>query len=262
MVEAYLQSEVMRQSLELASEIQMGLLPKTFPAFPEIPQIDVFGMVEPAQEVGGDLYDFFLLDGNRICFIIGDVSGKGVPAALFMAMVRTAFRMAALAADGSVASIVGRLNDFLCESNNSQMFVTVLAGILDLRNGSIQYADGGHEPPFIVRASGGATMIEKVGGLANGFISGYVFEDGLIQLDPGDSLILYTDGISEAMNVDHHLFGADRIQESLDRAKPGITAQEITKALLSDVAGFVGGAVQSDDITLLVLRYAGVPAAA
>jgi len=259
MVESYLQSQMMKQSLELAREIQMGLLPKTFPAFPQIPEIDIFGMIKPAQEVGGDLYDFFLLDGNRICFIVGDVSGKGIPAALFMAMVRTAFRMAALASTGSIASIVGRLNDFLCESNYSQMFVTVFAGILDLRDGSIEYADGGHEPPFIVRGAGGASMIEKVGGLAVGFISGYEFHNGKMNLVPGDSLVLYTDGITEAMDSEHHLLGADRIEEILHRAQPGIVAQSITELLLSGVAAFVGGAEQSDDITLLVLRYGGPP---
>jgi phosphoserine phosphatase RsbU/P len=255
MVEAYLQSQMLKQSLQLAREIQMGLIPKDFPAFPQISHIDIFGAIEPAQEVGGDLYDFFLLDGNRICFIIGDVSDKGIPAALFMAMVRTAFRIAALAANESIATIIRRLNDFLCESNHSQMFVTVFAGILDLRDGTIQYADGGHEPPYILRAGGGAQMIDKIGGLALGFLPGYEYRQGSIQLSPGDSLILYTDGITEAMDADHHLFGANRIQDVLDRATGGISAQGISKILLGGVAVFVGGAHQSDDITLLVLRY-------
>src|SRR5436305_11037782 len=257
MVEAYLQSQMLKQSLQLAREIQMGLIPKDFPAFPQISRIDIFGAIDPAQEVGGDLYDFFLLDGNRICFIIGDVSDKGIPAALFMAMVRTAFRMAALASNDSIAMIIRRLNDFLCESNHSQMFVTVFAGILDLRDGGIEYADGGHEPPYIVKSKGGAAMIEKVGGLALGFIPDYEFHAGTIQLESGDSLVLYTDGITEAMDVEHHLFGAERIQTLLDRSAPGITAQALSKALLGGVAAFVGGAHQSDDITLLVLKYGG-----
>ena len=257
MVEAYLQSQMLKQSLQLAREIQMGLVPKQFPAFPEIPQIDIFGAIEPALDVGGDLYDFFSLDENRICFIIGDVSDKGIPAALFMAMARTAFRMAALASKESIASILRRLNDFLCESNHSQMFVTVFAGILDLRDGSIEYADGGHEPPYIVRARGGAAMIDKIGGLALGFIPGYDFQPGKIQLNEGDSLILYTDGITEAMNEQHQLFGAARIQQTLDGAAPGIEAQRLSQMLLGGVTAFVAGAQQSDDITLLVLRYGG-----
>jgi sigma-B regulation protein RsbU (phosphoserine phosphatase) len=257
MVEAYLQSQMMKQSLQLAREIQMGLIPKDFPAFAQIPQMDIFGAIEPAQDVGGDLYDFFLLDGNRICFIIGDVSDKGIPAALFMAMVRTAFRMAALAANEPIEVILRRLNDFLCESNHSQMFVTVFAGILDLRDGTIDYADGGHEPPYIVKASGGAAMIEKIGGLALGFIPGYEFRRGVISLDAGDSLLLYTDGITEAMDSGHQLFGVDRIQDILDRATPGINAEALSKILLGGVAAFVAGAHQSDDITLLVLRYGG-----
>jgi sigma-B regulation protein RsbU (phosphoserine phosphatase) len=219
--------------------------------------MDIFGAIEPAQDVGGDLYDFFLLDGNRICFIIGDVSDKGIPAALFMAMVRTAFRMAALAANEPIEVILRRLNDFLCESNHSQMFVTVFAGILDLRDGTIDYADGGHEPPYIVKASGGAAMIEKIGGLALGFIPGYEFRRGVINLDAGDSLLLYTDGITEAMDSGHQLFGVDRIQDILDRATPGINAEALSKILLGGVAAFVAGAHQSDDITLLVLRYGG-----
>jgi phosphoserine phosphatase RsbU/P len=255
MVEAYLRSQILKQSLQLAREIQMGLLPKEFPAFPEIPRIDIFASLEPALDVGGDLYDYFLMDGNRICFIIGDVSDKGIPAALFMAMVRTAFRMAALGSSEPIESILQKLNAFLCESNHSQMFVTVFAGVLDLRTGSIEYADGGHEPPYLVRRSGGATMIQKVGGLALGFIPDYPFRCGRIQLDSGDSLVLYTDGITEAMNASHELFGAHRIQETLDRAASGITAQTLTKTLLGAVAAFTAGAEQSDDVTLVVFRY-------
>jgi phosphoserine phosphatase RsbU/P len=255
MVEAYLQGQMLKQSLQLAREIQMGLVPKEFPAFPQIPKIDIFASLEPAQDVGGDLYDYFLLDGNRICFIIGDVSDKGVPAALFMAMVRTAFRMAALGSSEPIGSVLQKLNVFLCESNQSQMFVTVFAGVLDLRTGSIEYADGGHEPPYVVRQVGGAAMIQKVGGLALGFVPDYRFQCGKMQLQPGDSLILYTDGITEAMNPGHELFGVKRIQGTLNSAAPGITAQALTKTLLGGVAAFTAGAEQSDDITLLVIRF-------
>lgn len=257
MVEAYLQGQLLKKSLQLAREIQMGLVPKEFPAFPHIPEIDIFAALEPALDVGGDLYDYFELDRNRICFIIGDVSDKGVPAALFMAMVRTAFRMAALAANEGIEPIMRKLNDFLCASNHSQMFVTVLAGILDLRTGKIEYADGGHEPPYIVPARGPAVMIEKVGGIALGFIPEYQFHCGEIQLQPGDSLILYTDGITEAMNSTRHLFSAERIQETLDDRTPGVDATQLTKTILDGVASFVSGATQNDDITLLVIRYVG-----
>jgi phosphoserine phosphatase RsbU/P len=255
MVEAYLQGQILKQSLQLAREIQMGLVPKEFPAFPQIPKIDIFASLEPAQDVGGDLYDYFLLDGNRICFIIGDVSDKGVPAALFMAMVRTAFRMGALASREPIGSVLRKLNAFLCESNQSQMFVTVFAGVLDLRTGSVEYADGGHEPPYLVHGNGGAAVIQKIGGLALGFVPDFQFRCGRIQLSPGDSLVLYTDGITEAMNASHELFGADRIRENLNRVVAGSTAQSLTKTLLGGVAAFVAGAKQSDDITLLVIRY-------
>jgi sigma-B regulation protein RsbU (phosphoserine phosphatase) len=258
MVEAYLQGQLLKKSLQLAREIQMGLVPKEFPAFPNIPEIDIAAALEPALDVGGDLYDYFELDRNRICFIIGDVSDKGVPAALFMAMVRTAFRMAAIAAnEEGIEPIMGKLNDFLCASNHSQMFVTVLAGILDLRTGKIEYADGGHEPPYIVPARGPSVMIEKVGGIALGFMPEYKFRCGEIQLKPGDSLILYTDGITEAMNSDRHLFSAERIEETLDQRTPGVNAQQLTKTILDGVAAFVSGATQNDDITLVVIRYVG-----
>jgi sigma-B regulation protein RsbU (phosphoserine phosphatase) len=142
------------------------------------------------------------------------------------------------------------------------MFVTVFAGILDLRTGKIEYADGGHEPPYIVRARGGAEMIDKVGGMALGFMPDYQFQCGQIQLQPGDSLILYTDGITEAMNSNRELFSAERIQETLDRTVPGINAQALTKTILGGVASFVAGAHQNDDITLVVIRYAASSAEA
>jgi sigma-B regulation protein RsbU (phosphoserine phosphatase) len=257
MVEAYLQGQLLKKSLQLAREIQMGLVPKEFPAFPNIPEIDIFAALRPALDVGGDLYDYFQLDQNRICFIIGDVSDKGVPAALFMAMVRTAFRMAALATNQSIEPIITKLNDFLCASNHSQMFVTVLAGILDLRTGKIEYADGGHEPPFIVPAHGPTVMVEKVGGVALGFLPEYEFRCGEMQLHPGESLILYTDGITEAMNSSRHLFGAERIQETLDTRGLAFDATALTETILNGVATFVAGAEQNDDITLLVIRYVG-----
>jgi phosphoserine phosphatase RsbU/P len=257
MVAAYLQSQLLKESLQLARDIQMGLVPQTFPAFPDIPAIDIFAAIDPAQDVGGDLYDYFALDKDRICFIIGDVSDKGIPAALFMAMVRTAFRMGALASNEPIDVVVRKLNQFLCGSNTMQMFVTVFAGILDLRTGLITYADGGHELPFVVSAEGKISVIDKIGGLALGFLPDYVFHPGTIQLAPGDSIVVYTDGVTEAMNPAHELFGAERIDQTLAAVPPGASARAMTDDLLKAVTQFVNGAPQSDDITLLVIRYAG-----
>jgi phosphoserine phosphatase RsbU/P len=257
MVEAYLQSQIVTKSLELAREIQMGLVPKDFPALPEFKEIDIYATMIPALEVGGDLYDFFPLDFDRICFIIGDVSDKGFPAALFMAMTRTAFRMSAIASSESIALTMTRVNQFLWESNPQQMFVTALAGILDLRTGRVDYADAGHEPPFILQASGTVLKVNKVGGIVLGFMPGQEFPGGTLQLNPGDALVLYTDGVTEAMNVGHQLFGAQAIEKTLSRAEQTAASERIIKVLLEDMRVFVGEAQQSDDITMLVIKYLG-----
>ncbi|MGO9088774.1 MAG: PP2C family protein-serine/threonine phosphatase, partial [Candidatus Sulfotelmatobacter sp.] len=257
MVDLYLQSQIVTSSLKIARDIQMGLVPRDFPALPEFKEVDIFATIVPALDVGGDLYDFFPLDKDRICFIIGDVSDKGVPAALFMAMARTAFKMSAIASPDSIGPTMGRVNQFLCESNPQQMFVTALAGILDLRTGRVEYADAGHEPPFIVQTSGAVLEVEKVGGIVLGFIPGQEFTSGTMQLNPGDTLVLYTDGVTEAMNVDHELFGADAIKGTLSQTGQPADSEAIIKALLESVGEFVGEAPQHDDITMLVIRYRG-----
>jgi phosphoserine phosphatase RsbU/P len=257
MVESYLQSQIVTKSLELARQIQMGLVPKEFPALPEFKEIDIHATIIPALEVGGDLYDFFPLDKDRICFIIGDVSDKGVPAALFMAMARTAFKISAIASPESIALTMARVNQFLCESNPQQMFVTAFAGILDLRTGQVEYTDAGHEPPFIRSVSGEAVKVDKIGGLVLGFVPTYKFEGGTIQLNPGETLVLYTDGVTEAMNVDRDLYGAKAIERTISQTEKGAGSEKLVNALLDDMRGFVGGAHQSDDIAMLMIRYLG-----
>lgn len=257
LVESYVQSQKMQQSLKLAHEIQMGLVPKKFPAFPDKPAIDIYAMLRPALDVGGDLYDYFLLDDDHLCFVVGDVSDKGVHAALFMAMTRSAFKISAMAHPDSMRSTFSIVNRFLCENNDSQMFVTMLGGILDLRTGRIQYTDGGHEPPFVVRGGGRVEMVEKVTGMALAFMEDFPFSGGEIQLQPGDALFLYTDGVNEAMNIDSKLFSDERIQATLEALRDGEPAEIVVKSVMQDVAEFVGSAPQSDDITILVIRYLG-----
>ncbi len=202
LVEVYVQSQKLQQSLQLAHDIQMGLVPQNFPAFPDNPEIDIYGTLKPALDVGGDLYDFFLLDEDHLCFVVGDVSDKGVHAALFMAMTRSAFKISAMAGtDHWIEAIFNVVNRFLCENNQSQMFVTMMGGILDLRTGLIQLTDGGHEPPFVVRRGGKVESISKKSGVALAFINDYKFTADQIQLQPGDALVLYTDGVNEAMNM-------------------------------------------------------------
>jgi phosphoserine phosphatase RsbU/P len=257
MVEAHLHSQIVTKSLELARDIQMGLLPRDFPALPEFKEIDIFATMMPALEVGGDLYDFFPLDKDRICFVIGDVSDKGIPAALFMMMARTAFKMSAIASPESISLTMSRVNQFLFECNQSQMFVTALAGILDLQTGRVEYADAGHEPPFILRPSGEVLKVKKVGGIALGFCPDLNYLSGILQLRRGDALILYTDGVNEAMNTGRQLFGADSIERTLSQVGHKASSEKIIQGLLDDLHVFVGGAQQSDDITMLVIRYLG-----
>jgi phosphoserine phosphatase RsbU/P len=257
MVEAHLQAQIVTKSLELARDIQMGLVPKDFPALPDYKEVDIFATMIPALEVGGDLYDFFPLDKDRICFVIGDVSDKGIPAALFMAMARTAFKISAMASPESISLTMQRVNQFLFESNQSQMFVTALAGILDLRTGRVEYADAGHEPPFILRPSGAVLKVEKVGGVALGFCPDLSFRSGALQLSRGDALVLYTDGVNEAMNTGRQLFGADAIERTLSGVGQAASSEKIIQGLLDNLRVFVGGAQQSDDITMLVIRYLG-----
>lgn len=261
LVESYVQAQKMQQSLQLAHDIQMGLLPKKFPAFPDKPEIDIYATIDPAQDVGGDLYDFFLIDDNRLCMMIGDVSDKGIPASLFMAMVRSAFKITALQNPASVASILRTVNRFVYENNESQMFVTMFACIMDLRTGLIEYSDGGHEPPFLLRCQKGVELFEKEGGLALGFMDDFEFTQGTIQLHPGDAFVLYTDGVNEAMNSKRELFRTETLGECLEAVCDEGSAQVITSTILEHVTKFVAGAPQSDDITVMTLRYQGRPRA-
>jgi sigma-B regulation protein RsbU (phosphoserine phosphatase) len=257
MVEAYLRSQVVAKSLELAREIQMGLVPRDFPALPEFTEIDIFAAIVPALEVGGDLYDFFPLDRDRICFIIGDVSDKGIPAALFMSMVRAAFKMAAVAAPESIALTMNRVNQSLCESNPQGMFVTVFAGILDLRTGRVDYVDAGHEPPFIRHADGTVRKVDKAGNIVLGVLPDYTFVCGELHLAVGDNLVLYTDGVTEAMDAGQQIFGADRVERTLAGAGHAADSEAVIRALLEDLRAHVGQCHQSDDITVLAIRYLG-----
>jgi phosphoserine phosphatase RsbU/P len=191
LVEGYVQTQKLQQSLQLAREIQMGMLPKV-PAFRNKPEIDVFATIKPALDVGGDLYDFFLLDDDHLCFVIGDVSDKGIPAALFiMAVVRTAFRISAMATRKSIDAVLRTVNEFVASDNDSQMFVTMLAGIVDLRTGKVEYADGGHEPPFVLRRDNAVEIVDMKPCIALGVMPGAEYRTGTIQLEPGDALVLY-----------------------------------------------------------------------
>ena len=248
--------------LHLARDIQMGLLPKALPEFEGMARIDLFSYIKPTYDVGGDFYDFFPLDADRLFFSVGDVSDKGIPAALFMAVTITALKVSS-ANIPSLPEIMAAVNRHLCLNNASQMFVTVLAGIIDTRTGEIEYVDGGHEPPFVLARDGTVRMIEKVQGLALGFSQEFAFRAGRIVLNAGDALVVYTDGFNEAMNAQGAMFQTATIGAAL-AGGPGDSAEGVGRALIGRLEEFVGTAPQSDDRTLLVLRYrpdspAGIP---
>ena len=245
--------------LSAAHDIQVGMLPCMFPPFPERSDIDIFALLEPAKQVGGDLYDFFLIDDDRLFFVIGDVSGKGVPAALFMAMTKTLFKAQAFSG-APTDEIMTRVNAGLACDNAGQMFVTAFAGVLDLRTGVIEYSDGGHEPPFIIRAGGGVERLDKEGGLALGAIEEASFDAGRFQLSPGDKLVLFTDGVTEAESADEEMYTAARIKQALENSAEKASARLIAEGLAESVHNFVGAVPQSDDIAILAICFEGAAA--
>lgn len=243
--------------LSAARDIQVGMLPRAFPPFPGRRDVDVYAMLESAKQVGGDLYDYVLLDRNRLFFVVGDVSGKGVPAALFMAMTMTLFKATALASTAGPEAIMARVNAELSRDNAGQMFVTAFCGVLDLSSGTVDFANGGHEAPFVRRADGSVFRLHKTRGMALGVLEDADFEPGRHTLAAGDALILFTDGVSEAANTDDDLFTIGRIETALAAVRRDASARGLAEGLADDVRVFVGEAPQSDDLAILVVRWEG-----
>jgi phosphoserine phosphatase RsbU/P len=246
----------MQEELNVGRDIQRSLLPSVFPAFPDRKEIELYAVLEPAMEVGGDLYDFFLVDDHRLCFVVGDVSGNGVPAALFMAMTKIMVKTRAMS-DPSPASIVTYVNDALSVDNESCMFVTLYLGILNLRDGTLLTTNAGHNHPLLKRRNGQFEWLTSQDGPLVGPMAGIAFKENLIQLLPGDELFFYTDGVTEADNVRRELFGNDRLKAVLDRSQ-AISVVDRINAVMNAVRTFADGAPQADDITILGLRYYGV----
>lgn len=247
-VKARIESE-----LRLARDIQLSLVPKTFPPFPEVKEFDVYAILEPAKEVGGDLYDFFFLDDEHFCFVIGDVSGKGVPAALFMSGTRTLLKAHA-EHSRDPAQLLAKVNNDLCRGNDTSMFVTLFCGILHVPSGHVIYANAGHNPPCLRQSDGSISWLPAIKGIALGVMEDMTFQLGQFQLQAGDTLITYTDGVTEAMDESEAWFGNDLLVKAVMTS-----ADAAPKAIIDNirqaVGEFVGLAEQSDDITMLVLSY-------
>ena len=244
--------------LNVARKIQADALPSVFPAFPGRSDFDVHALMAPAKEVGGDFYDFFLVDETHLAVVIGDVSDKGVPAALFMMTTKTLVK-ARTCRGGTPGEILRDVNDQLCEGNRSGMFVTVYLAILDLRTGECLSANAGHEHPALRRKGGRFELVKYAHDPMLGIVPSLPYSDRAFRLSPGDTLLAYTDGVPEAKDVDGRMYGLSRMTDALDRAQGG-DAAGLLGGLLADVRAFVGKAPQFDDITLLAVTYSGATA--
>ena len=244
--------ERIESELRIAHNIQMGMLPKIFPAFPEREDLTLAAKLIPAKEVGGDLYDFFIED-EKLYFIIGDVSGKGIPASLVMAVTCRLFRSVASHLD-KPEEIIASLNDSLADGNESGMFCTAFLGILDLKTGQLKYCNAGHNPPYIIDTDGGVAPVDVVPNLPLGIFGGFPYEGQEIRIERKMMLYMFTDGVNEAENKDKELFNDERLVELL-KINASMEPCEITDETFAKLKQHTDGAEQSDDITVMCLKY-------
>ena len=241
--------------LNVATQIQADMLPRIFPAFPERREFDLFASMTPAKEVGGDFYDFFLVDDDHLCLVMADVSGKGVPAALFMVIAKTLIKNRAQLGE-SPAEILKHVNEQLCEGNEAELFVTVWLAVIEISTGRGLAANAGHEHPVIRRADGQYELVVYRHSPAVATMEGIRFREHAFELHPGDSLFVYTDGVPEATNAGNELFGSDRMLTALN-LDAAAAPRELLANVRAEIDAFVGDAPQFDDITMLGLSYFG-----
>ncbi len=249
------EKERISTELTLANRIQQSMLPNIFPAFPERTEFDIFAQMRTAKEVGGDFYDYFLVDENHLCLVMADVSGKGVPAALFMMASKIILGSCAMLGK-SPAEILAMTNQAICSNNTEDMFVTVWLGILDIRTGTLTAANAGHEYPMLMQPDGKFEIVKDRHGLFIGAMEGIKYQEYTLQLQPGAKLFLYTDGVTEATNAEEKMFGMDKTVDALN-LNPKASTHEILETVQREIDGFVKEADQFDDITMLCLEYRG-----
>ena len=247
--------ERIESELQIAHDIQMGILPKMFPPFPERDEFDLYAILEPAKEVGGDFYDFFFIDDQRLCFVVGDVSGKGVPASLFMAVSKTLIKMEATRAIPP-EEVMNRVNRNLSLDNPSLMFVTLFLGFLNVQTGELEYCLGGHDPPYIIRTSGDIELLDLTDGVMLGVDKDFLYESRKTVIHKGETIFLYTDGVTEAMNPDDKLFTEQRLEKTLAHWKEK-DATTMINSVRETIEDFSEGTPQYDDITMLALKFYG-----
>jgi len=247
------QLESLNFDLDMAARIQQKILHQEFPVFPEDNRFDIFANMMAAKQVGGDFYDFFKYDDDHLAFFIGDVAGKGMPAAIYMAVCRTMLK-----AIGSEvfdpAECLFKVNNMLIPESDMSTFVTVFYGVLNVKTGELQYCNGGHNLPYIQRTDGTVVELEDVGGLLMGKFEDAPYEKNSVQLMPGDTLVTFTDGVTEAENDEGGFFDEERVVTYLNK-DPAKTLTNQVKGLFLEVMKFAGAAIQSDDITVLSVRY-------
>ena len=253
MQQEHTQLESIKGDLAVAREIQQAILPRIFPPFPEnAHQLDIAASMNAAKDVGGDFYDFFRIDEDHIGFVIADVSGKGVPAAIFMAVSRTLIRATGIRSAGA-AECMTYSNSLLAKEAVNSMFVTVFYGIYNIQTGEVTYANAGHNPPYLMKANGTIEQLPLSKDIVAGAIDEDQYTDAKLQLGHGDTLLLYTDGVTEATNADYGEYGEGRL-EALLKQHTKDDCQQIIDKVKEDVKAFAGDVEQSDDITLLALR--------
>jgi len=241
--------------LALATRIQADMLPNIFPAFPERSEFSIYASMTPAKEVGGDFYDFFFVDHDRLAMVIADVSGKGIPAAMFMMMAKSMIQTQA-ASGRSPSEVLENVNRLICQNNREEMFVTVWFAVLDLNTGLLTAANAGHEYPVLKQPDGGFELLKDKHGLAVGAMDGMKYREYRIQMNPGTKLFVYTDGVAEATDAHNELFGMTRTVDALNQAADK-SPEEILQAVNSAVQSFVGDAEQFDDLTMMCIEYRG-----
>ena len=240
--------------LNVATQIQADMLPRIFPAFPEREEFDIYASMTPAKEVGGDFYDFFLVDDDHLALVIADVSGKGVPAALFMVIAKTLLKNAAQTGL-SPKSVLEKVNNQLCENNEADMFVTAWLGVYEISTGKLTAANAGHEYPALRRVEGGFELVRDRHGFVLAGMENARYREYELTLEPGDALFVYTDGVAEATDASNTLYGTGRMLAALN-ARPG-GPEALLAAVRDDIDRFVGDAPQFDDITMLAIQRKG-----
>jgi sigma-B regulation protein RsbU (phosphoserine phosphatase) len=249
------EKERMKHELAMGKSIQSSMLPHIFPPFPERNEFDLYASMDPAREVGGDFYDYFFIDDDHLCLLMADVSGKGIPGALFM-MITKAILQNTAKLEKSPAKILTKANEAICANNQTQMFVTVWIGVLEISSGKMRAGNAGHEYPIIKTPEGRFEILKDRHDFVLGGMEDIRYHEYDIEFSPGSKIFLYTDGIPEATDANNRMFGMDRLLKTLNEA-PDENPEQLLKNVRAAVDRFVNGAEQFDDLTMLCMEYKG-----